>query len=168
MRIFLLGFMGTGKTYWGKQLAAALQWPYFDLDEMIAGLEKQSIAEIFDTKGEEYFRQQEHALLKQLIKPNRNMILSCGGGTPCFFNNMELMQQAGKTVYLKSTIETLHERLKMEADIRPLLNGHSPEQLAEYITEKLRDRQDIYEEAQIILETESLTLDELKKETIHV
>jgi len=168
MRIFLLGFMGTGKTYWGKQLAAALQWPYFDLDEMICGLEKQTVAEIFDTKGEEYFRQQEHTLLKQLIRPNRNMILSCGGGTPCFFNNMQLMQEAGKTVYLQSTIETLHQRLKLEADERPLLQGHSPEQLTDYITSKLQERQEIYEQAQITIDTEELTLEELKNKTIHV
>ena len=89
MRIFLIGFMGSGKTHWGKQLATQLKIPFFDLDDVISSKENKTIAEIFAHAGEEAFRVKEREVLESLIDENASMVVSCGGGTPCFFNNIE-------------------------------------------------------------------------------
>src|SRR4029078_10045406 len=99
MKIFLLGFMGSGKSYWGRQLSQKLLIPYFDLDEQIVNNEGASINEIFDKKGEEYFRLLEKDTLHIITESRESMIMACGGGTPCFFNNIEYMKQAGTTVW---------------------------------------------------------------------
>ena len=88
MRIFLIGFMGSGKTHWGKQLASQMKIPFFDLDEVISEREGKTVGEIFALSGEEIFRVKEREVLEALIDENASMVLSCGGGTPCFFNNI--------------------------------------------------------------------------------
>ena len=93
MKIFLIGFMGSGKTHWGRQLAEKLQLPYFDLDTVIMAREKKSISEIFAEKGEEHFRYLEKEVLEDLVHQQDQFIISSGGGTPCFFNNIEFMKK---------------------------------------------------------------------------
>jgi shikimate kinase len=93
MRVFLIGFMGSGKTHWGTQLASKLQIPFFDLDELISKGENKSIAEIFSESGEEYFRMRERETLSSIIEEYPSVVLSTGGGTPCFFNNIEKMKK---------------------------------------------------------------------------
>src|SRR3954470_7416337 len=100
MKIFLIGFMGSGKTHWGKLLAAKLHVPFFDLDTVISATEKESVSEIFATKGEEYFRYKEKEILEELVEDHDNFIISCGGGTPCFFNNIDFMKKKGRVIWL--------------------------------------------------------------------
>src|SRR3954462_12798074 len=100
MRVFLIGFMGSGKTHWGRQLATQLKIPFFDLDEVITEKEKKTVTQIFAQHGEEVFRIKEKERLEQLIDEYGSMVLSCGGGTPCFFNNVERMKKYGIVVWL--------------------------------------------------------------------
>src|SRR6266850_347126 len=121
MRIFLIGFMGSGKTHWGKQLAQRLKLPFYDLDEEIQAGEKKTIPQIFSEKGEEYFRMLEKELLEDIIGDHQSLVISCGGGTPCFFNNIDMMKKHGTVVWLNTAINVLYDRLVKEKAKRPLL-----------------------------------------------
>jgi shikimate kinase len=154
MRIFLIGFMGSGKTHWGKQLASRLQLSFFDLDEVIVQSEQQNIPEIFSSKGEEYFRGKEKELLEKLVDENTNMVVSCGGGTPCFFNNIEFMKKYGTVVWLNTHVDVLLERLMKERNERPLLKDINDEELRNYILRKLNERRMYYEQADVIIDKE--------------
>src|SRR5271156_994519 len=105
MKIFLIGFMGSGKTHWGSRLAEKMQMPFFDLDSVIVQKEQKSIADIFTEKGEEYFRYLEKEILEELVLGEERFILSLGGGTPCFFNNIEFMKKHGKVIWLNTSVE---------------------------------------------------------------
>src|SRR5262245_30294350 len=139
MRIFLIGFMGSGKTHWGKQVAERLNLPFFDLDEEIVKSEKMSIPDIFAASGEEYFRSKEKDLLEKLADENSSMVLSCGGGTPCFFNNIEFMKKYGTVVWLNTHVDILQQRLIRERNLRPLLKDIKDEDLKHYIIRKLNE-----------------------------
>jgi shikimate kinase len=110
MIIFLIGFMGTGKTHWGKIWAAKTGLPFFDLDDVIEEQENKTIAAIFEQDGESYFRQRETAVL-QSFSGYQNSIISCGGGTACFNNNMQWMNDNGTTVYLSATAADIIKRV---------------------------------------------------------
>jgi shikimate kinase len=154
MRIFLIGFMGSGKTHWGKQLSERLKLPYFDLDDAIMQSEKLTIPEIFSSLGEEYFRSKEKDMLEKLVDENPNMVVSCGGGTPCFFNNIEFMKKYGTVVWLNTHVNVLLQRLMKERDERPLLKDISDEGLRTYIMRKLNERRMYYEQADVIIDRE--------------
>src|SRR6187401_1227795 len=109
MKIFLVGFMGSGKTYWGKIWAQKNAMNFFDLDALIEEQEKKTIAAIFETEGEEYFREKEAMVLRTLPGAN-DCIIACGGGTPCYHDNMKWMNEHGGTVYLDTTVRDLFER----------------------------------------------------------
>ena len=111
MKIFLIGFMGSGKTHWGRQLSQKLNLPFFDLDEQIVNAENKSITEIFAREGEEYFRLKEKEILHIITESHATFVMSCGGGAPCYFNNIEYMNQAGTTVWINASLETLFKRL---------------------------------------------------------
>src|SRR3990170_573167 len=132
MRVFLIGFMGSGKTHWGKQLAVQLKIPFYDLDEVISDNEKKSVAEIFSTQGEEAFRIKEREHLEKLIDENTSMVLSCGGGTPCFFNNIERMKKYGVVVWLNTHVEILLSRLMKEKSSRPLIRNLADDEMKSY------------------------------------
>src|SRR6516225_3206005 len=119
MKIFLIGFMGSGKTHWGRQISAKLNLPFYDLDTVIIGREHKSVADIFAEKGEEYFRYVEKETLEQLSSEQDSFILSCGGGTPCFFNNIEFMKKNGKVIWLNTSVDILKQRLLKERQTRP-------------------------------------------------
>lgn len=154
MRIFLIGFMGSGKTHWGKQLAQRLQLSFFDLDEVIAQSEQLTIPEIFGKQGEEYFRNKEKEMLEKLVDENASMVVSCGGGTPCFFNNIEFMKKYGTVVWLNTTVNVLLQRLMKERNERPLLKDISDAGLRHYIIRKLNERRMYYEQADVIIDRE--------------
>lgn len=143
MRYFLVGFMGCGKTYWGRKWSEENNLKHFDLDEEIEKQQQKSIPEIFEQQGEDAFRKIETAALKQFFKQD-NFILSCGGGTPCFFSNMKEMNNAGVTIYLKSSPADLVLRLKDEKETRPLIAGMDNHVLEEFITDKLQQREPYY------------------------
>ena len=146
--------MGSGKTHWGKQLAERLKLPFFDLDEVVMQSEKKTVPEIFNTSGEEYFREKEKEMLERLVDENESMVVSCGGGTPCFFNNIEFMKKYGTVVWLNTQVNILLQRLIKERDERPLLKDISDDGLRSYIIRKLNERRIYYEQADVTIDRE--------------
>jgi len=161
MKIFLIGFMGSGKTHWGKLLSAKLQLPFRDLDSAIVEKEERSVSDIFAEKGEEYFRYLEKEVLEELVGQEESFILSCGGGTPCFFNNIEFMKKSGKVLWLNTSVDVLKERLLKERMSRPLIREIDEGELKRYIIRKLTERKMYYEQADAMVNEESITLEEL-------
>ena len=161
MKIFLIGFMGSGKTHWGKLLSKKLGLAFFDLDTVIVDQEKKSVADIFSTKGEEYFRYKETEVLERIIQEQDGFILSCGGGTPCFFNNIEVMKKNGKVIWLNTSIDVLKQRLLRERKSRPLINAVDDGDLSRYIVKKLSERRMYYQQADVMVNEENVTMDEL-------
>jgi shikimate kinase len=161
MKIFLIGFMGSGKTHWGKLLSSKLQLPFRDLDSLIVEKEQRSVSDIFAAEGEEYFRTKEMEMLEEQVGKEENFILSCGGGTPCFFNNIEFMKKSGKVVWLNTSVEVLKERLLKERMSRPLIREVNDEELKRFIIRKLSERKMYYEQADVMVNEESITLEEL-------
>ncbi|HAX92601.1 MAG TPA: shikimate kinase [Bacteroidales bacterium] len=152
-RIFLVGFMGSGKTTAGRKLASRLGWSFIDLDELIERDNGMSVAKIFAERGEEWFRTVESNALRE-IGNNRNTVISTGGGTPCFFGNMEFMLKNGLTVYLKMTPEKLNRRLSRSTAGRPLLKNIGKKELPGYISALLNERELWYSRAEITIEIE--------------
>ncbi len=168
MRIFLIGFMGSGKTYWGKTLSSQLQIPFFDLDEIITRRENRMVTEIFATSGEEYFRLKEKETLEALIEDHISMVLSCGGGTPCFFNNIDTMKKYGTVIWLNTHVEVLLQRLMQEKAKRPLLKNIADGDMKNYITRKLNERRMYYEQADVILDNaDSISLNAFIQTVLH-
>lgn len=168
MRIFLIGFMGSGKTHWGERLAEGLRIPFFDLDKEIIDKERRSIPEIFAESGEEQFRVTEKEILESLIASQPSMVLSCGGGTPCFFNNIELMKKNGLTVWLNTPVDILMQRLLKEKNERPLLKNMADAEMKTYIIRKLNERRMYYEQADVILEKDSdLSINDFIQNILH-
>ena len=149
MKIILLGYMGSGKTTIGIQLAKKLYLNFTDLDEFIEEKEQKSIKEIFEQKGEIYFRKIEHNYLKQFIRENESYVLSLGGGTPCYAGNLDLILQDKNNLsfYLRGSIPTLFKRLSDNKFKRPLINDLSDNQLTEYIAKHLFERGHFYDKA---------------------
>lgn len=150
-RIILLGYMGAGKTTVGKALADDLGLQFYDLDWYIETRMHKTVPQIFESGGESAFRQIEHNMLHEVAE-FENVIISCGGGTPCFFDNMDYMNRQGETVYLKATPEVLYGHLKMGKTVRPLLLDKTPEQVRTFIREQLAQREQFYMKARHILD----------------
>jgi shikimate kinase len=159
-RIILVGYMGSGKTTVGKALSKATGMMFYDLDWYIESRMRKSVSQIFAERGEEGFRKIEYNMLHEVAE-FEDVIISCGGGTPCFFDNMDYLNQQGDVVYLKATPETLYKHLLMAKMERPLLKGKSSEELIAYITEHLKERSQFYEKARHILDVN--VLDEYDK-----
>ena len=149
--IILIGYMGAGKTTVGRVLAQRLGRTFYDLDWYIESRYRQSVAQIFSERGEEAFRQMEREMLHEAAA-FEDVVLSCGGGTPCFFDNIDYMNEVGQTVYLRCTPETLAVHLRMGKSVRPLLQGKTPEELEQYIRESLEARSPFYEKAQYVVD----------------
>ena len=151
MRLFLVGFMGCGKSYIGRPLAAKLGFQFVDVDNIIENTEGGTIAQIFEKQGETYFRQLESETLKRLGKWE-NIVIATGGGAACFQGNMEWMNENGLSIYLKASPELLLSRLKGETLQRPLLAGRTDADLLDFIENKLSERTQFYEKAALIIE----------------
>lgn len=149
--VFLIGFMGSGKTHWGRILAEKRACPFLDLDAFIEENEGKTIAAIFAETGENGFRilERENLLRLATLPPS---VVATGGGTPCFFDNMERMKQQGRTIYLKTPPEVLFERLKPERAQRPLLKDLDDAGLQAFIRERLEMREPYYLQADVVLE----------------
>jgi len=150
-RIILIGYMGAGKTTLGKALSKTLDIPFYDLDLYIENRMHKTIKQLFDERGEEGFRKIEHAMLHEVAE-FENVIISCGGGTPCFYDNMAYMNRQGETVYLKASPEVLHAHLKMGKTVRPLLLNKTPEEVNAFIRKQLRLREPYYIQAKHVLD----------------
>lgn len=168
MRIFLIGFMGSGKTHWAKQLAGQLKIPFFDLDSVIEEREERTIAQLFADRGEEAFRMKEKETLEQLIDEYPSMVLSTGGGTPCFFNNIERMKKYGVVVWLNTHVEILLSRLMKEKETRPLIKNLADDDMRSYIIRKLNERKMYYEQADVVIDNEhSIPMNEFIQTILH-
>lgn len=145
-RIILMGYMGSGKTTVGRALAKDLNMPFYDLDWYIESRMRKTVKQIFDERGEDGFRVIERNMLHEVAE-FENIVVSCGGGIPCFFDNIDYLNQQGETVYLKCTPEVLHKHLSMGKTVRPLLLNKTPEQVKTYIEEQLQVREPFYSKA---------------------
>lgn len=142
-RIFLIGFMGSGKSSVGKELAKILKYQFIDLDELIEKREKKSISTIFSESGENYFRKIEQSLLQE-VGTNNKVVIATGGGCAAFGNNLQLMKDIGATIYLEVQPGILFHRLATEKDNRPLIAKKGDIELMEYIVDKLNERTSSY------------------------
>ena len=154
-RIILVGYMGSGKTTIGRQLAMALGLEFYDLDWYIETRYHSTVARIFAERGEDGFREIERNMLHEVAE-FENIVLSCGGGTPCFFDNMDYLNQQGDTVYLKATPQVLARHLRMGRVERPLIKGKDEQQLLCYIEESLQAREPFYSQAKHVLDVDVL------------
>ncbi len=145
-RIILMGYMGSGKTTVGRALAQDLGMPFYDLDWYIESRMRKSVKQIFDERGEEGFRIIERNMLHEVAE-FENVVISCGGGTPCFFDNIEYLNRQGETVYLKCEPDVLHKHLSMGKTVRPLLLGKTPEEVKAFIGQQLKQRDPYYTQA---------------------
>jgi len=159
-KFFLTGYMGSGKSTAGKKLSAKLGYEFIDLDKLIETEYQQTIPEIFASKGEKEFRAMEHNALKKVME-KENIVVACGGGTPCYYNNMELMNNHGNTVYLKMSADSLVSRLLNAKDKRPIIANKTEKELREFVTRQLEKREDFYHQAQYVVKGKDLNVDEL-------
>lgn len=156
-RIYLIGYMGTGKTTLGKALSEKLGYRFIDLDHYIQELYGKTVAELFSEYGEAGFREIENKTLREVAAFD-DAVISTGGGTPCFFDNMDVMNNSGTTVYLKASPEALFNRLSIpeHKEKRPLIKNMDEKDLLQFIAENLAKREAFYEQAHIVFETENL------------
>jgi shikimate kinase len=157
MKIFLIGYMGCGKSRWGKQIADHYGFHFLDLDSFIEESEGKTIPEIFALQGESGFRQLEKKAL-QSIPVSKNIIISTGGGAPCFNNNMELMNKLGLTLYIEGSPELLCERILNSDTERPLVKNLSQQELLGYIERHLQTRKPFYLQSKLKIQTGALDL----------
>lgn len=154
-RVIIVGYMGAGKTTVGKALAKELSMPFYDLDWYIEARMRKTIPQLFAERGEDGFRLVEQRLLHEVAE-FEDVVISCGGGTPCFFDNMEYINRQGMTVYLKAAPDVLCKHLKMGKTERPLLKGKTPEQINEFIKEQLSQREPYYLKAKTVFDVSLL------------
>lgn len=165
MKISLVGYMGSGKTTIGKLLSAHYNVPFYDLDHYIETQEKATISQIFEQKKELYFRKKEHQYLKEILQKD-NFVLSTGGGTPIFYNNMDLLNLASTTINLSANPTELSHRLSAEKHHRPLIAHLENEQIPEFIAKHLFERNPHYQKAQIIINTNQKLPEQIAQEII--
>jgi len=162
MKIFLIGFMGSGKTTLGRKLASRLGYEFIDLDHKLEQQVELSIAEYFQIFGEDAFRKLESEVLKKTLYPDK-AIISTGGGLPCYFDNMGWMKANGKSIYIKLSPKTLADRLERGKEERPLLQDKHGDALVDFIEQKLGEREKFYSQASIIVDGLSLTAEKLEQ-----
>jgi shikimate kinase len=155
IRIFLIGYMGAGKTTLGKAFAHNLNILFIDLDRYIEGRFHKTVRELFAERGETGFREIERNMLHE-VGEIEDVVISTGGGAPCFFNNMEYMNEHGTTVFLNVSPDVLHKRLNVATQSRPILQGKTKEELYDFIVEKLAERMSYYSMAQYSFNTNGL------------
>lgn len=154
-RVFLVGFMGSGKTTIGKYIAHDMGWRFIDMDDYFEEKHKCSIKEYFAKYGEDSFREEERIVVREL-SVMENVVVATGGGAPCYFDNMEVMRKAGPTIYIEVSPEDLCKRLVKAKSNRPLLADKSDEEMLDYIKGKLAEREMHYRKANIIADGEHL------------
>lgn len=161
--VVLIGYMGAGKTTIGRVLARQMDYEFSDLDQYIEKQSGHSISEIFADKGEEWFRKTERDMLHEVCR-KRSAVIAVGGGTPCFFDNMEYMNRHATTVYLQASVDTLiahiHISNRLHGNSRPLLQGKTDEEMRRYMTENLHTRAPYYNMAQHVMHIEVLNTEE--------
>ena len=157
MIISLIGYMGSGKSHIAKLLSDKLGIKLIDLDKEISKKNKMTIAEMFQKKGEIFFRRQERALLEEIVATEDSCILSLGGGTPAYYNNMELINQNSESIFLRTSVKNLTERLLKQKHKRPLIANISDQDLPEFIAKHLFERNIFYNKAKYTVNTDDKT-----------
>ena len=163
--------MGSGKTTVGKALSKATGMMFYDMDWYIESRMRKTVSQIFAERGEEGFRQIEYNMLHEVAE-FENVIISCGGGTPCFFDNMDYINEQGESVYLKCTPEVLYKHLQMGKTVRPLLLNKTPEEVKAFIQEQLKEREPFYSKAKHVIDVTlmdnrekiKITVDSIRRE----
>jgi shikimate kinase len=158
--IVLVGFPGSGKSTIGRRLAARLSLPFYDTDSYFEAKYRITISDFFTKYGEEFFRICEHRVLTELLSLPP-CVIATGGGTPCFFDSMSLIQSSALSVYIKLSSKSLSDRLLHSKKVRPLLLGKSPEQLMAYIDGVLPQRELYYSQAEICVKGENIDVNAL-------
>ncbi|MGV8095695.1 MAG: shikimate kinase [Mangrovibacterium sp.] len=160
MRIYLIGYMGSGKSTLGRELASRLNLSFLDMDQFIEMKYLKTVPEIFRDEGEMQFREKEQACLKE-ISVMENVVVATGGGAPCFFDNMEIMNSTGCCVFLDVEPGELAERLIKGNVVRPLIQEKPEEELVQTIKRMMEKRRSFYEKARYIISGNSITTDDI-------
>ncbi len=157
MKVFLWGMPGSGKSTLGKKVAALLQLPFIDLDKLIEIQQQQTIASIFEQKGESYFRETEQQMLLSAIARHHHFLMATGGGAPCFFDNAQVMKTAGITIFLDMPMEDIARRMsKKGLNKRPLLSGLDQENMAQEFAARFQHRMPFYQQAHHIIKKDDM------------
>jgi shikimate kinase len=151
MNIYLIGFMGSGKSTAGKRVASLLRWKFADIDRLVEQKEGMKVPEIFSARGEDYFRRAESDALTEVSVRSRTVV-ACGGGTPCSQKNIHVMKSTGIIVYLKLPVEILVSRLNRAGNDRPLLSNTDPGELTGKVSNLLGERSHWYEQADLVID----------------
>ena len=160
-RIFLIGFMGVGKTTIGRKLARQMELPFIDLDERILQSKSMSMGDLFSYFGEAYFRKAEADMLREVIETESSFVLSCGGGTPCFSDNMHVMNKAGVSIYLAAGLPFLASRIRQSKTVRPMLKNVSEAEQLQVLQDLFDKRQAYYALASHTINVEKLSVPEV-------
>jgi len=155
MRIFLIGFMGCGKSTMGRSLASSLNLTFIDLDTYLEAKYFKTVPQIFAEEGEEEFRKKEHKVLEEVALFD-DVVVATGGGAPCFYNNMDVMNEAGFCIFLDVAVDSLVARLIHSKTERPLIKGKSPDELRSFIELLMQKRRPFYERAKYVLKGSEL------------
>ena len=167
MKIILIGYMASGKTTIGKMLSESLQLPFYDLDFIIEQELKTTINEIFEQKGELFFRKKEREVLEAFLNNTNNYVLALGGGTPCYYDNFNLYQNDNiKSFYLKTSVTTIIERLKTQKNTRPIVANLNDEELTEFVAKHLFERNYFYNQVQTIITVDNKNEEKIVSEIL--
>nr|WP_299175726.1 shikimate kinase [uncultured Allomuricauda sp.] len=165
MKVVLVGYMASGKSSIGRLLAEQLGIQFIDLDEYIEEQNQMSISDIFTDKGEIFFRRMEHQMLGQVLDENESVLLSTGGGTPCYSNNMNtIVKKSDHSIYLQLPVSVLADRIGKEKDTRPLVSNLSNDELPEFIGKHLFERRQFYSQAKHSINCDNKSLEEIVAE----
>ncbi|SEH45369.1 shikimate kinase [Epilithonimonas hominis] len=166
MIISLLGYMGSGKSHVSKNLSKKLNFPLIDLDQKISEDNLLSIPEIFQTKGEIFFRKEEKRVLENILNEEKDIILSLGGGTPVYYSNMDLINEKSKSIFLRASVKTLTERVLLQKNTRPLIAKLNDDDVPEFIAKHLFERNPFYGKSHFTVDTDSKTANDISDEII--
>lgn len=160
MNIYLIGMPGSGKTTLGKELAKSLHYSFVDMDQEIEKSSRKSINEIFEQDGEEEFRDLEQDILHE-VSTGKNLVISTGGGAPCFFDNMAFINRSGLSIFIDVPSEELFKRMEGNTETRPMFKEKSQEEIASEIKEKHATRLPFYSQAQLTISGDNIQLNNL-------
>ncbi len=164
MIISLLGYMGSGKSHISKNLSQKINFKLIDLDHKISEEHGQTIPEIFENRGEIYFRKEEKRILEEILNSEQNIVLSLGGGTPVYYENMDIINEKSKSFFLRASVNTLTNRVLLQKHTRPLISKLEDSDVPEFIAKHLFERNPYYSKAHFTIDTDSKNAIEVSDE----
>ena len=168
MIISLLGYMGSGKSHISKNLSQKINFKLIDLDQKISEEHQQSIPEIFEKRGEIYFRKEEKRILEELLNSEEDLVLSLGGGTPVYYENMNIINEKSKSFFLRASVGTLTNRVLLQKHSRPLIAKLEDSDIPEFIAKHLFERNPYYSKAHFTIDTDSKNAVEISDRIIEL